>query len=77
MGRNPKPTRLTFGVKTAKRRTEPEVFNVSIKMEHHQCMAWYKYIHDECVKISKVLESQQYPPGFVSETSQPETTPEV
>ena len=65
MGRPPKPTRLQFGVRTAKRRAQPNEFNVTLKMEHQQCIAWYDYIHSELVKISKVLESQAYPPGFV------------
>jgi hypothetical protein len=65
MGRAPKPTRLQFGVRTAKRRAQPNEFNVTLKMEHQQCIAWYEYIHSELVKISKVLESQAYPPGFV------------
>ncbi len=80
MARKPKPTRLTFGVKTAKRRTHPEEFNVSLKMEHEQCLAWYQYIHAELVKIAKVLESQAYPPGYVAPTkttTQSEETQEV
>lgn len=91
MARKPKPTRLQFGVRTAKRRTQPNEFNVTLKMEHDQCIAWYNYIHSELVKIAKVLESQAYPPGYVIgaeqshtleapreiEIVQPEATPEV
>lgn len=65
MGRQPKPTRLSFGVKTAKRRAQPQEFSVTLKMPHQQCVAWYEYIHGELVKIAKVLESQAYPPGWV------------
>lgn len=65
MARKPKPTRLQFGVRTAKRRAQPNEFNVTLKMEHQQCIAWYEYIHGELVKIAKVLEAQAYPPGYV------------
>lgn len=65
MGRAPKPTRLQFGVRTAKRRAQPNQFNVTLKMEHNQCIAWYEYIHSELVKIAKTLEAQAYPPGWV------------
>ena len=69
MARKPKPTRLQFGVRTAKRRAQPNEFDVTLKMEHDQCVAWYNYIHSELVKIAKVLESQAYPPGYVSNES--------
>ena len=78
MGRAPKPTRLQFGVRTAKRRAQPNQFNVTLKMEHKQCLAWYEYIHSELAKIAQVLEAHAYPPGFEPpqqvEAVQPTTT---
>jgi hypothetical protein len=78
MPKQPKPSKLIFMVKTAKRRTQPEEFKGELKMEHEQCHAWYKYISGELAKIAKVLESQTWPPGHhpqVSLTPQPEATP--
>ncbi len=80
MARKPKPTRLFFGVKTAKRRTQPNEFSVTLKIEHEQCLAWYEYIKGELVKIGDLLNSQNYPPGWVmpaNATSKPEETREV
>ena len=56
-------------VKTAKRRTQPEEFKAELKMEHQQCHAWYKYIAGEQAKIAKLIESQEWPPGYVSTAS--------
>lgn len=76
MGRKPKPTKLIFGVKTAKRRTDPLEFKVEVKLEHDKCLAWYDYVHSEMVKIAKVLEAQAYPPGCVIGAEQSHTLEE-
>jgi hypothetical protein len=72
MGRAPKPTRLEFGVRTAKRRAQPNQFNVTLKMEHNQCLKWYEYIHSEMAKIAQLVESQAYPPGCLIGAEQPQ-----
>lgn len=63
MAKKPKPSKLIFMVKTAKRRTQPEELKVELKMEHEQCHAWYKYISGELAKIATVMEAQEWPPG--------------
>jgi hypothetical protein len=66
MPKQPKPSKLIFMVKTAKRRTQPEEFKGELKMEHEQCHAWYKYISSELQKIAVLLNTQDWPPGHVS-----------
>lgn len=66
MAKKPKPSKLIFMVKTAKRRTQPEELKVELKMEHQQCHAWYNYIAGELSKIATIMESQEWPPGHVT-----------
>ena len=65
MPKQPKPSKLLFMVKTAKRRTQPEEFKCELKLEHEQCHAWFKYIAGEQAKIAKLIESQEWPPGHL------------
>ena len=77
MPKQPKPSKLIFMVKTAKRRTQPEEFKGELKMEHQQCHAWYKYISGELQKIATLLSTQDWPPGHVTGTTfspKPEVT---
>jgi predicted NodU family carbamoyl transferase len=69
MPKQPKPSKLIFMVKTAKRRTQPEEFKGELKMEHEQCHAWYKYISSELQKIATLLNDHTWPPGHVSATT--------
>jgi len=69
MPKQPKPSKLIFMVKTAKRRTKPEEFKGELKMEHEQCHAWYKYIESEMAKIASLLNTHDWPPGHVFRTS--------
>lgn len=72
MAKKPKPSKLIFMVKTAKRRTQPEELKVELKMEHEQCHAWYKYISGELAKIAKIMESQEWPPAGIQYTPKPD-----
>ena len=74
MPKQPKPSKLIFMVKTAKRRTKPEEFKGELKMEHEQCHAWYAYISSEMAKIASLLNAHDWPPGYVPAVATVEVT---
>lgn len=69
MPKAPKPSKLIFMVKTAKRRTHPEIYQGKLMLEHDQCHAWYKYISGELSKIAALLNTQDWPPYHVTGTT--------
>lgn len=60
-----KPTKLLFGVKTAKRRTLPKEYHVSITLEADKADIFFDYVASEVKKIEQVVRTQMYPPGYV------------
>ena len=60
-----KPTKLLFGVKTAKRRTLPKEYHVSITLEADKADLFFEYVASEIKKIEQVIRTQPLPPGYV------------
>jgi hypothetical protein len=60
-----KPTKLLFGVKTAKRRTLPKEYHVSITLEADKADLFFDYVASEIKKIEEVVRIHNYPPGYV------------
>jgi hypothetical protein len=69
MPKAPKPTKLLFGVKTAKRRTAPKQYQVSIILPAEKADLFFEYVAAEIKKMQHIVSTQENPPGYVNATT--------